>query len=199
MLKYTLIILLFCIGLPGCSPVKLPISNQYQINSFSAKQWKKTPVHTTLLVTTPEAVSSFQTEEMLYIKRPFQLEAFSKNAWTDPPASMLYPLLIQSIQRSGYFYAVSSSPYTLGTDYRLDTQVLYLQQNFIKKPSVLDFAVKVVLARVSDNKIIASRIISQHIPCPIDTPYGGVIAANKASLLITEEVTRFILMSIKNS
>jgi cholesterol transport system auxiliary component len=186
-------------ALMSCSPVKLPVTNQYQISSYSAKKWVKQNSHNTLLVTTPEAVAGYQTDEMLYIKKPYQLEAFSKNAWAEPPASMLYPLLIQSIQRSGYFYAVSSSPYTQGADYRLDTQVLHLEQNFLKKPSVLAFSVKVVLTRISDNKIIASRIISQNVPCSTETPYGGVIAANRASLLITEAVAHFVVSSIKRN
>jgi cholesterol transport system auxiliary component len=188
------------VGLPilmACSPVKLPEANQYQISSFSTKQWASHAGHNTLLVTNPEAVAAYQTSEMLYIKKPFQLEAFSKNAWVESPASMLYPLLVQSIQRSGYFTAVSSSPYTQGSDYRLDTQVLHLAQNFLKKPSVLEFSIKVVLTRTSDNKIMASSIISEAIPCPNDTPYGGVLAANKASFLITEAVARFVVKSIR--
>ena len=112
---------------------------------------------------------------------------------------MLYPLLVQSIQRTGYFRAVSSSPYTQGADYRLDTQLLHLEQNFLKKPSSLELSLKLVLTRVSDNKIVASRIINQNLPCPMDTPYGGVIAANKASLLSTEAVARFVISSIKGN
>jgi cholesterol transport system auxiliary component len=193
-------ILLGCIGLASlisCSPVSMPESNQYQISSYSSKQWAKRPIHATLLVTIPEAVAGYQTDEMLYIKKPYQLESFAKNAWVNPPANMLYPLLTQSIQRAGYFHAVSSSPYAQDADYRLDTQVLHLEQNFFHKPSVLSFSIKVVLTRISDNKIIASRIISQNIPCAMDTPYGGVLAANKASLLTTEAVTRFVVSSIK--
>jgi len=186
-------------ALTSCSPVKLPVSSQYQISSYSTKQLAIKPSYNTLLVTTPEAVAGYQTEAMLYIKKPYQLEAFTKNAWIDPPANMLYPLLIQSIQRTGYFSAVASSPYTQGADYRLDTQVLHIDQNFLTKPSVLEFSVKFVLTRVSDNKIIASGIINQNLPCPQDTPYGGVIAANKASLLITEAVARFVITSIKRN
>ncbi|RUR10568.1 ABC-type transport auxiliary lipoprotein family protein [Legionella sp. km772] len=185
--------------LSSCSPVKMPVTSQYQLTNYSSKQLVGHPSHNTLLVTTPEAVAGYQTEAMLYIKKPYQLEAFSKNAWVDPPASMLYPLLIQSIQRTGYFSAVSSSPYTQGADYRLDSQLLHLEQNFTKKPSVLEFSVKLVLTRVSDNKIIASRIISQNLVCPQDTPYGGVIAANKASLLITEAAASFVVNNIKRN
>lgn len=200
MKSLSILVLLAGLGaLMSCSPVKLPVINQYQINSYSAKVLTKETSSNTLLVTTPEAVAAYQTDEMLYIKKPYQLEAFVKNAWVEPPASMIYPLLIQSIQRSGYFYAVSSSPYTQGADYRLDTQILNLEQNFLKRPSLLAFTVKVVLTRVSDSKIIASRIISQTVPCPTDTPYGGVVAANRASLLITEAVAHFVVAAIKHN
>lgn len=194
----TLVIVPGLVLLVSCSPVTLPESNQYQISSYSAKSLVPGESSNTLLVTNPEAVAGYQTEAMLYIKTPYQLEAFAKNAWVNAPANMLYPLLIQSLQHSGYFAAVSSSPYSQGADYRLDTQVLRLDQNFLKKPSVLEFAVKMVLTRVSDNHIIGSRIISEALPCPMDTPYGGVIAANKASLRITDAVSRFVVSSIKH-
>lgn len=184
-------------SLMGCSPVKLPVTSEYQLNSFNTRQYVAKPQPVTLLVTTPDAVAGYETEEMLYVKKPFQLEAFAKNAWTNPPADMLYPLLVQSLQRSGYFYAVASSPYSAIADYRLDTQLLALEQNFLRKPSFVEFTVKVVLTRTTDSKVIASRIITQKIPCPADTPYGGVIAANKASDLITATVTKFVISHIK--
>ncbi len=142
-------------------------------------------------------MAGHQTDQMLYVKKPYQIEAFVKNEWVSPPAEMLYPLLVQSLQRSGYFYAVASSLYNVEADYRLDTQLLNLEQNFLKKPSAMDVTVKIVLTRVADNKVIASRIISQHIACPMDTPYGGVIAANKATLQLTATVTNFVISNIQ--
>lgn len=177
----------------ACSPVKTPVVNEYQLSAFSTKQLTSRARNITLLVTAPEAVAGYQTEEMLYVKKPFQLEAFAKNSWTAPPADMLYPLLIQSLQRTGYFYAVATSPYTEKADYRLDTQLIALEQSFIKKPSVIQFAVKVVLTHVETNNVIASRIISETIPCPSDTPYGGVIAANQASYKFTATVADFVI------
>lgn len=183
-------------ALIGCSPVKMPITNQYQLNSFSSKHNTIKGAYT-ILVTTPEAVAGYQTQAMLYIKKPYQLEHFANNAWVDTPANMLYPLLLQSLQSSGSFAAVSSSPYTQGAMYRLDTQVLHLEQNFISKPSVLVFSIKVVLTRVSDNKVLASRILIEKVPCPQDTPYGGVLAANTASYQLTQSMTQFVISSIK--
>ncbi|HAT2129131.1 TPA: hypothetical protein I8033_000702 [Legionella pneumophila] len=183
--------------LMSCSPVKVPVTNEYQLTAYSTKQLTRKPRSITIQVTVPEAVAGYQTEEMLYMKKPFKLEPFVKNAWTSPPADMLFPLLVQSLQSSGYFYAVTSSPYSEEADYRLDTQLLKLEQNFIKKPSVLEFSAKIVLTHISDNQIIGSRIVSLQIPCSQDTPYGGVIAANQATFRFTATATDFVVSHIK--
>ncbi|HAT1807558.1 TPA: hypothetical protein I8Z23_000056 [Legionella pneumophila] len=183
--------------LMSCSPVKVPVTNEYQLTAYSTKQLTRKPRPITIQVTVPEAVAGYQTEEMLYMKKPFKLEPFVKNAWTSPPADMLFPLLVQSLQSSGYFYAVTSSPYSEEADYRLDTQLLKLEQNFIKKPSVLEFSAKIVLTHISDNQIIGSRIVSLQIPCSQDTPYGGVIAANQAAFRFTATATDFVVSHIK--
>ncbi|HAU1150786.1 TPA: hypothetical protein JBI12_02390 [Legionella pneumophila] len=183
--------------LMSCSPVKIPVTNEYQLTAYSTKQFIRKPKPITIQVTAPEAVAGYQTEEMLYMKKPFKLEPFVKNAWTSPPADMLFPLLVQSLQSSGYFYAVTSSPYSEEADYRLDTQLLKLEQNFIKKPSVLEFSAKIVLTHISDNQIIGSRIVRLQIPCSQDTPYGGVIAANQATFRFTATVTDFVISHIK--
>ncbi|AOW51441.1 TPA: hypothetical protein JBB06_09555 [Legionella pneumophila subsp. pneumophila] len=183
--------------LMSCSPVKVPVTNEYQLTAYSTKQLTRKPRPITIQVTVPEAVAGYQTEEMLYMKKPFKLEPFVKNAWTSPPADMLFPLLVQSLQSSGYFYAVTSSPYSEEADYRLDTQVLKLEQNFIKKPSILEFSAKIVLTHISDNQIIGSRIVSLQIPCSQDTPYGGVIAANQATFRFTATATDFVVSHIK--
>lgn len=184
--------------LSACSPVKLPVTNEYQLNAYSSKQLAKKPKSSTILITAPEAMADYQTEQMLYIDKPYKLEAFAKNAWTSPPAEMLYPLLMQSVQRSGFFHAVTTTAYADEADYRLDTQLIRLHQNFLQKPSVLEFAIKVSLTHIADNKVIGSQIISQHIPCSMNTPYGGVIAANKASQAITAAVAQFVVSRIKH-
>lgn len=191
-------IALALIFLIGCSPVKNIASHEYQLSAFSKKRLAANPSLISLMVTPPEAVSGYQTDQMIYIEKPYQIQSFAKNEWVSPPAEMLYPLLVQSLQDSGYFYAIASSPNTLETDYRLDTQLLNLEQSFLKKPSFIQLKVKVVLTRINDNKVIASRIISLQIPCPADTPYGGVLAANKASFEFTSIVTRFVINHLKD-
>lgn len=183
----------------GCSPVKTIVANEYQLTQYSSKQVSAKVHLTTLLVTRPDAVSGYDTEAMLYTDKPFKVETFAKNAWVSAPASMLYPLITQSLQQSGYFYAVTTSPYSESTDFRLDTQLIKLQQNFLKKPSQIDMVTKIVLTDVKGNKVIASRIINQHVNCPMDTPYGGVLAANKAAEEFTAMATDFVVKVLKQA
>lgn len=194
MYKLSLITLL--ILLMACSPIKVPVSNQYILGAYSDKHLANQLTKQSILITTPEAVGGYQTEQMLYIKKPFELSPFANNAWADTPANMLFPLIVQSLQRSGYFYAVASSLNAEKTTYRLDTQLIELKQNFLKKPSVIDLVVKVVLTHVKDNRVIASRLFSQHLSCPMDTPYGGVIAANRATTNFTAELTDFVVSQV---
>ncbi|MBA2648738.1 MAG: membrane integrity-associated transporter subunit PqiC [Legionella sp.] len=181
----------------GCS-VKTPISTQYQLKSYCIKHGAGGPCHYTLMVSVPEAAGSYLTEQMWYVREPFQVQAFAHNAWVSPPAAMLYPLLIQSLQHSGFFHAVTSSGYSEGTDFRLDTQLYTLEQNFLKHPSEMEFSAKVVLTNIKDNHILGSHIITEHVPCPSDTPEGGVIAANQAVELFTAEVNEFVRTLIRH-
>ena len=109
---------------------------------------------------------------------------------------MIHPLLTQSLQLSGYFKAVSSGIYSDKTDYRLDSQLLMMQQNFIHKPSQLFLVMKLVLNDVSNTKLIASKIFQYRIPCSTETPYGGVLAANKAVRLFTQDAVKFVSENI---
>ena len=171
----------------GCA-VKTGPSVEYKLDAFHARMINEKHPPLSILVTDPQASAGYQTESMLYESKPYQLEAFANNAWAGRPAKMLLPLILQSLQYTGYFYAVTSSPYGEKADYRLDTHLLELQQNFL---------VKLVLTHVADGRVIASQIINQCVPCPADTPYGGVIAANEATRKFTAVLTDFVIQHIK--
>jgi cholesterol transport system auxiliary component len=105
---------------------------------------------------------------------------------------MIQPLLTQSLQSSGYFKAVSSGIYSDKTDYRLDSQLLMLQQNFMTKPSRVFLVMKLVFNDTRNNQVIASKIFQYRIPCPQETPYGGVLAANQAVKQFTADAVKFV-------
>ncbi len=178
--------------LNACTPVKSSIESQYKIVAYSTV---KTTLKSSksILISQSDAIAGYQTEQMLYTDTLYQLDAFAHSSWISPPASMLTPLIVQSLQHSHYFYAVAAGPNADKTDYRLDTQLIQLQQNFLTKPSTLEFSAQVVLTRVSDNRVIASRTFVERVPCATDTPYGGVIATNRAIKMFTARVTDYVI------
>ena len=196
-MKKILILIGIQLTLIGCSAIKIPVANQYMLDAYSKKILVKNKTDVSILVSTPEALAGYQTEQMHYVQKPYELESFANNAWISPPASMIYPLILQSLQKTGYFHAVASGPYADRADYRLDTQVMMLQQNFLHKPSSIELVLKVALTHISDNRLVASRMISEHVPCTMDTPYGGVIAANQATQAMTSTLSHFVISQIR--
>lgn len=184
--------------LVGCSPVKSPIIHQYQLKAFKTGSYQQKAHVQSILVSPPEAVAGYQTNQMLYTCKPFEISAFAHNSWANPPADMLLPLIVQSLQRAGYFRIVTSSANSEHTDYRVDTQLIELKQNFLKKPSQIDLAIKVVLSNLNQNRPTASRILRYTVTTLTDTPYGGVVAANKAVEQFTADLSRFVRQATHN-
>lgn len=181
----------------ACGPIQNAVSNQYKLETFSTKKRVDKQSSLSLLVSQPDAIPGYQTEQMLYINKPFELSSFAHNAWISSPANMLYPLITQSLQHSHYFHAIASGPDVDKTDYRVDTQIIELQQSFLTKPSAVELVANVVLTHIEDNRVVSSRIIRERIPCLTDTPYGGVIAANQAAVIFTAKLTAFVIEQVK--
>jgi cholesterol transport system auxiliary component len=178
--------------LSACTAIKLPVTQYYQLTQFSHQRFQTHPGQTTLFVSPPEALRGYDSIKMNYSTEAFEVKSFAHHAWLGSPALMIQPLLTQSLQSSGYFRAVASGIYSDKTDYRLDTQLLMLQQNFMTKPSRLFLVIKLVFNDARKNQVIASKIFQYRIPCSSDTPYGGVLAANEAVKRFTADAVKFV-------
>ena len=190
---YFLILVFMTFFLNGCGAIKLPVTQQFQLTQFSHKVYRKhSDSQSSLFVSPPEALRGYDSVKMNYSTIPFEVKSFAHHAWLGSPASMIHPLLTQSFQNSGYFRAVSSGIYSDKTDYRLDTQLLMLQQNFMTHPSQLFLVMKLVFNDVKQTRVVASKIFQYRIPCPTDTPYGGVLAANEAVKRFTADAVQFV-------
>lgn len=197
-MKQVFILLSLILCITGCTPVKLPVKHQYTLSLCPYKTTHRTPLNVALFISKPEAMAGYQTSQMLYVNSRFSVEPFAKNGWDSPPADMLYPLLVKRFQDSRAFRAITSSPYADKADYRLDTQLIELYQDFLAKQSTQKFTAKITITRVADNKVLASRLIKHQIPCHQNTPYGGVVAANKATSIFIEEALDFVTRQVQN-
>lgn len=180
--------------LPACSllkPVKVKPVETFTLRAYSQLKFSRHSPKT-LLVSAPTASPGYEGINLIYVKKPYQLQYFSHNQWVAPPAQMLSPLIVESLRRSQLFHAVVSSPFSGLTDYRLDVRLLKLQQEFIRKPSQVRLVVQVDLVNAMRNKILASHVFEFLEKAPSDNPYGGVIAANRAVGKLLDKSVRFV-------
>lgn len=184
------------IFLVACSPIKSPIAHQYKIGTFSTEKLATNKSRVSILISQPDAIAGYQTEQMLYTIKPYQLSAFAHSSWISSPANMIYPLIVLSLQHSHYFSAVASGPNSDKTDYRLDTQLIALQQNFLVHPSRIELVIQAVLTHIEDNRVVASSTFNEHVTCKAESPYGGVVAANIAARQFTNELSKFIVEKV---
>src|SRR5450830_1313828 len=78
----------------------------------------------TLIVHPTRAAPGFDSQHIIYVRVPHQLEHFAHADWVDTPAHMLTPLIIATVQHTGSFRAVETTDSDMDGELRLDTEVL---------------------------------------------------------------------------
>jgi cholesterol transport system auxiliary component len=189
---------ILCLGLllslAGCSflsPVKTPPNNQYTLSVAAAgKIPRAREGQPTLLITAPTASPGYDTTNMIYLEKPYQLSHYANNHWVSPPAEMLTPILEQKLR--GCFRAVVALPSSGTTDFILNTQLLALQQEFIDGKNQVRLALWTTLINSATQQIIAQRRFEAVVPAYQVNPYSGVIAANQAMAAVTQKLASFL-------
>lgn len=144
-----------------------------------------------LVVAVPRAAPGFDSPRMLYLRRPQALEAFAQNEWVDTPARMLAPLLVRSLQDSGAFAAVLQAPSAAVGAWRLETELIRLQQDFSTRPSQLRLALRAVLVDTTSRQVIGWREFDETVAAATDDPAGGAAAAHQATQRVLAALTEF--------
>ncbi|MCV6637222.1 ABC-type transport auxiliary lipoprotein family protein [Candidatus Albibeggiatoa sp. nov. NOAA] len=148
----------------------------------------------TILISIPQAVSGFDTQQMVYIKTPYVLEHYRDNLWVDTPARLLLPLIVQRLEATGKFGAVlsaTSSP-ILG-ELRLDTEIIRLQQEFLETPSRVRVTLRIQLLDMTQRAILDTKTFDVTEIAPTEDAAGGVIATNRAVQVILEQLATFVV------
>jgi cholesterol transport system auxiliary component len=184
--------------LVACGPVKMPPSNTYTLSNLQpAVNFKKSRTKLTLLISTPVASPGYTTSKMMYMMIPFKLRAFANHRWIAPPADMILPILAEDVRNRGYFKAVVTPPFAGVTNYRLDTQLLVLRQEFILPKSQVRLVMDVDVVNANTNRIVASKRFHVVYNAQDNNPYGGVIAANKAVNNVARQIARFVVRAVR--
>lgn len=179
--------------LEGClSPIKSGPDNAYLINTTPTSTVKKIPHRSILMIMPMDTVPAYNTTQMAYTSKPYQLAYFAENRWADTPAQMITPLMVETLQNTNYFRAVITPPFVGRYDYTLSTQMLTLKQDFTQQPAVMRLVVRAQLNRVESGQLIANKQFNINVPLQQKSPYYGVVAANQATSTLLRELATFV-------
>jgi len=193
-------VILSALIMSGCSllsPVANKTPSKFMVDKVPANIPVKRPHAATILVAIPETRSIYNTTQIAYTRKPYQIEYLSQNEWAETPVQMLQPALVQTLQNTHYFHAVITPPSLDHYEYTLNTQIVAYQEDFTYRMPLFIMTVRAQLSRTSVNQVVATKEFTVEEPIPQGTPYGAVLAANHANEKILAEIARFCLEKLR--
>jgi cholesterol transport system auxiliary component len=169
--------------LAACSPLQPPRAEEpvlHVLDVRPAVARATTPRDLVLEVGAPRAAPGFDSAALVYVQKPFVLDAFATHRWADTPARMIEAPLMRALEQTGLFRAVVPAPSGVPADLRLDTDLLRLQHNFASRPSRVELSLRFRLSDLRGRRVVAARVIDLEVAAASDDPAGGVDAANAA-------------------
>jgi len=152
----------------------------------------------TLLVNLPRAQAGFDTPHIVYLRHPYTINYYANNQWVDTPSRMLAPLLVQAMEKTGCWRVAVQMPVAVQGDYRLDTEIVHLQQEFFSQPSRVRLTLQVQLVELPGQSVIATRQFEILEDAPSEDAYGGVIAANHAVDKLLDQMADWVTSQMKD-
>jgi len=137
--------------------------------------------------------AGFGSVQIIYIRKPYQLESYAYHRWVEPPARMLEPLLVRMLDASGLFSTVVGPNTAVHTDLQLNVELLHLQQIFTDEGSEVQLALNISLVNPASAQLIASHRFSISEPVTKATPYGSVQAANRATARFLTDLRDYLI------
>ena len=134
---------------------------------------------------------------MVYLQKAYHLEHYGKNQWVAKPSVMFTSLLMESLSNSRSFTAVVGAGLRSTASWQLNSELLYLQQNFMGEHNQVEMSVSAQLIDRHRARVVASQTFKAVVPTISADPYGGVLAANLATQQILEKIARFVVEHTK--
>ncbi|MFZ6686293.1 ABC-type transport auxiliary lipoprotein family protein [Undibacterium sp. SXout11W] len=189
------LLLAFALLLSGCSilqPVSPLVLKEYRLESASmAKSMVSSPSSVSIEISTIRAVPELDGRHMLYVQHPYQIERYQQSEWQQKPASMLMPLVMAALEGSGLFQVVLHSPNPINVTYRLELELVQLEQEFTVHPSLIHLGLRAYFTENKSRTIVAWQEFNVTQAAPTEDAYGGVIASRLATTEVLRQLVEF--------
>lgn len=172
---------------------------QLSLDGWSSESHQDDRNGPVLLVSPPQAEPGFETERMVYVTRPYELEYYAVNQWAETPVRMFTPLLVRVLNQSGVWRAVIPLPSSVRGDYRLDSYGFVLQQEFLQQPSRVRLMIRTQLVDLKESTILSTRTFEVVENATSENPYGGVQAANRAVAEVLDQIGSWLRQCIRHA
>jgi cholesterol transport system auxiliary component len=190
-------LLLAAVASSGCTALQPPRAESvslYVLASEPLRNVTRAQRDVVIEVAVPRAWPGFDTPQMVYVRQPYELDYFAASRWADTPARMLGPLLARALEQTGGFRAVVQAPSAVPADFRLDTELVRLQQDFAAKPSRVEITVRVQLTDLRSRRVVGARVFEGGENASTEDASGGVAAANIVLQRMLGEVAEFVVV-----
>jgi cholesterol transport system auxiliary component len=185
----------FALSLAGCALLSAPPAqlSKQRLNKMPPEVPQRSSQGAVLVVYPPQTRAVYDTTEIAYMTRPYEIAYFSQHEWAEPPAQMLQPLLVGTLQNTHFFSAVLTPPYAGRHSYALRTEIRELIADFTSEPAALQLSLRFQLSEGATGAVVATKDISVREPMQQKTPYAGVVAGNDATAKALLELAGFVL------
>ena len=180
----------------GCAALQPPPVDSVSLHVLTpppARAPASPPRDIVIEVAPPRAWPGFDSTQMVYVQRPYELEHFAASRWVDTPPRMMGPLIVSVLEQTGAFRAVVQAPSGVPASYRLDTEIVRLLQDFSTHPSTAQVAVRAQLTDVRTKRVVATRVFEDVEGAPSENATGGVSAANTALHRVLDKIAEFCI------
>jgi len=148
--------------------------------------------HGTLLIEVPTARAGYRSEAIAYRRNSPVIDYFATARWAAPPAELLAAATEDALATAGLFRNVARGPAAVAADYRLDMELLYLEQDYRGgQPGHARVGVRARLIGAG-GQVLASRLLTATHPASATGPEAAAVAAGAASERLLTELVRFV-------
>jgi len=135
------------------------------------------PQSANLIVLPTDSDTDYGSTRIAYSEAPYRLRYYRDHEWAAPPATMINKLLIETMQRTGFFREVLTPPDSSRGAYTLRTTLAELLGQ--------------------SSQPIASRNFKAEETMNAKSPDAGVVAANAAASKLLADVAEFGIASTR--
>lgn len=154
---------------------------------------KSSRLGTQIVVQLPAAVKALAGDNILVKPSPTQVTYYGDAVWSDRLPKLLQARVVEALQVSGRFRAVSDGSDRINGDITLSTTIEAFQVDVEGERATANVMIFAKLIHVSSGKVYASRSFQVALPAKSRVVGDGVSALNDGMNQVLQSLTRWVV------